>query len=73
MTTLNEIKKGQKAKIISFGKNICASNFARFALFEGQTIECIAKNGPVIIKENRQTIAISKSLSKKIFIETLGL
>lgn len=71
MKNLDEIKIGSYAKIISFDKGISKCDFERFALSEGCIIKCIAKIGPVIVRENNQTVAIGKSLAKKIFVEEL--
>ncbi len=71
MKKLTDIKPGQRCKIIAFDKSLSRCNFARFALFEGKVIKCVAKIGPVIVKENDQTIAIGKKMSENIFVEML--
>ncbi len=71
MKKLNELKTGTLAKITSFAQDISRGEFERFALWEGQIIKCIAKIGPVIIKENDQTIAVGKKLAKKVFVQEL--
>lgn len=66
MRTLFDVKTGETVKITGFDPDTPKAAFARFALFEGQVIKCIAKPGPIVIKEKFQTIAIGKEFSKKI-------
>ncbi len=68
MRTLLEISIGEIAKIIAFDKSVSKANFMRFALYEGQTVQCIAKPGPIVIKENHQVVAIGNNYSKNIYI-----
>jgi len=68
MKTLFDVKIGETVKITGFDPDTPKAVFIRFALFEGQTIKCIAKPGPVVIKEKFQTIAVGKEFSKKIHV-----
>lgn len=68
MRTLLEVQTGETVKIAGFDPETPKAVFARFALFEGQVIKCVAKPGPVVIKEKFQTIAIGKEFSKKIYV-----
>ncbi len=60
MKTLYDVKIGETVKITGFDPDTPKAVFIRFALFEGQTIRCIAKPGPIVIKEKFQTIAVGK-------------
>jgi len=68
MRTLFDVQIGETVKITGFDPETSKAVFTRFALFEGQFIKCIAKPGPVVIKEKFQTIAIGKEFSKKIYV-----
>ena len=68
MVSLCELKIGQEAEIVEFMDSDIKCNSQRFGLFKGGKIKCIAKPGPVIIEKSRQTIAVGKNLSKKIFV-----
>lgn len=68
MRTLYDVKTGETVKITGFCPDTPKAVFARFALFEGQVIKCLAKPGPVVIKEKFQTIAIGKEFSKQIYV-----
>ena len=68
MRTLFEVQTGETVKITGFDPEIPKATFTRFALFEGQVVKCLAKPGPVVIKEKFQTIAIGKDFSKKIYV-----
>ncbi len=68
MRTLYDVQTGETVKIIGFDPNAHRAAFARFALFEGQIIKCLAKPGPIVIKEKFQTIAVGKEFSKKIYV-----
>jgi len=69
MRNLSDIKIGETVTITSFDNPVTRADFARFALFEGQKVKCIAKPGPLVIRENHQTIAIEKEFSQKIYIK----
>ena len=69
MRKLNDIKIGETVTIAAFEDSSLRSDLARLALFEGQKIKCIAKLGPLVIKENCQTIAIEQEFSQKIYIK----
>lgn len=69
MKKLSDLKTGKKARIISFDKSVSRCEFERFALHEGQIIKCIAKIGPIIIKEKDQTIAVGKKLANCVLVE----
>lgn len=68
MRTLFEVKTGETVKITGLDPDVPKAVFARFALFEGQIIKCLAKPGPLVIKEKFQTIAVGKEFSKKIYV-----
>ena len=67
--TLFELEKGREAEIIEFTNSEIRLNSARIGIEVGQIIKCIAKLGPVIIKKNRQHIAIGEVLSREILVK----
>lgn len=68
--TLAEVKKGDKFNITSINDEKTRSQAFRFGISEGAHLFCGDKvpGGPVIIKRNRQEIAIGRNLAKKITI-----
>lgn len=68
MVSLCDLKIGQEAEIEQFLDTTIKCNSHRFGLFEGGTVRCIAKPGPVIVEISRQIIAIGRNLSKKIYV-----
>lgn len=60
---------GESAKIIGFKDNESRNISMRVGIYDGKTIKCISKYGPIVIILDHQTVAIGKQLALKIYIE----
>lgn len=65
-----EIKKGQSARITQIPDEQARSQAIRLGIGEGSIISCeeIIPAGPVIIRRNRQEIAIGRGLAQSITV-----
>jgi Fe2+ transport system protein FeoA len=70
---LTDIRRGQKAKIISMPAGYIKVQAIRLGLTEGVTIICkeYIPSGPVIVCRNRVIVAIGRELAEKIQVEAL--
>lgn len=68
---LAEAKKGQTCKILSIPNEIVRAQAIRFGIAEGAIVTCheMVPAGPVILKKNKQEIAVGYGLAKEILIE----
>ncbi|KJS80374.1 MAG: iron transporter [Peptococcaceae bacterium BICA1-8] len=71
---LADVKKGQSFKILSIPNEIVRAQAIRFGIAEGVIVTCdeMIPAGPVIIRKNKQEIAIGYGLAKKILVEAVG-
>lgn len=69
MVSLANIKIGEIAEICEFSNPKTKLFSSRFGIEEGQTVTCIAKPGPVVIRKNMQEIAIGKKLCNEILVK----
>lgn len=60
---------GETSKIIGFKDNDARNVSMRVGIYDGKTIKCISKHGPIVIILDHQTVAIGKQLALKIYIE----
>lgn len=68
--SLDNVKKGEFIKIDQF-KDFAIKNYLiRFGIVEGSKIQCFQKiyKGPVVIKFNRQEIALGYDIAKNILV-----
>lgn len=72
--TLDKSRKGQALKVISIANDIVRAQALRFGIAEGEIVVCeeILPAGPVVIRKNKQEIAIGRGLAQKIFVEPMG-
>lgn len=65
-----EMKKGQSVKIIKIPDEQARSQAIRLGIGEGSIISCeeIIPAGPVIVRKNRQEIAIGRGLAESITV-----
>lgn len=70
--TLDKARRGQIISIISLPDMVRAQAI-RFGLTEGTQAVCeeVLPGGPVILRKNRQEIAIGRRLAEKIAVEVL--
>ncbi|NLT95812.1 MAG: ferrous iron transport protein A [Clostridia bacterium] len=70
---LADAKKGQTIKILSIPNEIVRAQAIRFGISEGEVVTCdeLIPAGPVILKKNRQEIAVGHGLAKEILVEAV--
>jgi len=69
--TLAEVKKGQTVKILDIPDDQIRSQAIRLGIGQGSLVTCqeIIPAGPIIIKKNRQEIAVGRGLAQVITVE----
>lgn len=69
--TLAEVKKGQTVKILDIPDEQIRSQAIRLGIGQGSLVTCqeIIPAGPIIIKKNRQEIAVGRGLAQVITVE----
>ena len=69
--TLDKAKKGQNLKITSIPSEVIRAQAIRFGISEGAVVICeqVIPAGPVIIRRNKQEIAIGRGLARDIQVE----
>src|SRR5258707_416593 len=70
---LYQSAKGDWVKIHSVPAGLIRAQFLRFGINEGERVLCIERlpGGTVVIKKNRQQIAIGHTLAKQILVVIL--
>lgn len=68
--TLDRVKRGQQVKIISIPDEMIRAQAIRFGIAEGSVVLCeeIVPAGPVVVRKNKQEIAIGRGLANKITV-----
>lgn len=68
--TLDRIKRGQSFKVISMPDEMIRAQAIRFGIAEGEILTCeeIIPAGPIIVRKERQDIALGRKLCKSIDI-----
>ena len=69
--TLAEVIKGQTVRILSIPDEQIRSQAIRLGIGQGSLVTCqeIIPAGPIIIKKNRQEIAVGRGLAQAITVE----
>lgn len=69
--TLDKTKRGQIIKIISIKSDMVRAQAIRFGIAEGTEVICeeILPKGPVVLRKNKQEIAIGRNIAKEIMVE----
>ena len=69
--TLDQVNRGQRLRITRVESRDVATQIIRFGLGEGETALCQEKlpRGPVVLRKNRQEIAIGRDLAQAIHVE----
>ncbi len=69
--TLDRVKKGQIIKILSIPDPDVRAQAIRFGIAEGAVVTCdeVVPAGPVVLRKNRQQIAMGRRLAGTIIVE----
>ena len=69
--TLDQAKKGSVVRIVTIGNSEGKSQLVRMGVSEGSQVVCQEKLpfGPVVLRCNRQEIAIGRQLACKIVVK----
>jgi Fe2+ transport system protein FeoA len=67
--TLYDLSVENEAKIVDFFDDNVRELSEKFGLFCEKTMKCIAKNGPLVIENRFQSMALGKNLASQIYIE----
>ncbi|UNC93252.1 FeoA family protein [Candidatus Contubernalis alkaliaceticus] len=70
--TLDKVKKGQSFKVVYIPDEMTRSQAIRFGIAEGEILMCeeIIPAGPIVVRKERQEIALGRNLCKSIDITT---
>lgn len=68
---LDQIKAGEEVIIRTIPDSMAKTQFIRFGIGEGSTVTCHSKIpfGPVVLRKNRQEIAVGRDLARTILVE----
>ncbi|MEG8945892.1 FeoA family protein [Rosettibacter firmus] len=68
--TLDKAKKGNRVTIVNLPPGKLKAQFIRLGISEGDSVLCSERlpGGTIVVKKNRQEIAIGYDLAKKIKI-----
>lgn len=71
--TLDEVKRGQRCRIINIPSEKIRAQALRFGIAEGEIVTCQEKipAGPVVIARNRQEIAVGRRLARQIQVQQI--
>lgn len=69
--SLLDVGKKLFVTILSLPAGIVRSQFIRFGIVEGEKVECLERlpGGTVVIRKNRQEIAIGRQLARQVLVE----
>ena len=69
--SLKDVKKGDFIEINEISDPVTKNHLIRFGIDIGSKIQCFQKifNGPVIIKFNRQQIALGQGIAREILVK----
>jgi len=67
---LHRARPGQLLKIYSIPPGTAHAHFLRLGMHQGEYVHCLERlpGGTVVLKKNRQHLAIGHALAKKIFV-----
>ncbi|MHB8842972.1 MAG: FeoA family protein [Candidatus Aquicultor sp.] len=68
---LDQVKTGDEIIIKEIPDSMAKTQFIRFGIGEGSTVVCHTKIpfGPVVLRKNRQEIAVGRELARTIRVE----
>ncbi|MCL6479916.1 MAG: ferrous iron transport protein A [Peptococcaceae bacterium] len=66
--TLDRVKRGQSIKIMSIPNELVRAQAIRFGIAEGEVVSCeeVVPAGPIVIRKNKQQIALGRGLARQI-------
>ncbi|MHB8917555.1 MAG: FeoA family protein [Desulfocucumaceae bacterium] len=66
--TMDRVKRGQKFKIDSIPDRVVRAQATRFGIAEGSVVVCeeVLPAGPVVIRSNKQLLALGRNLARQI-------
>lgn len=69
--TLDRVKRGQSFKIKNITNEHIRAQAIRFGIAEGEWLTCeeVVPAGPIVIRKNRQQIALGRQLAREIDID----
>lgn len=67
-----KIKRGQHVLIVRVEDEATRAQFIRFGIGEGSLVTCLEKIpfGPLMLRHNRQELAIGREVAKNIIVAT---
>jgi len=71
--TLDKAKRGQNLRISSIPSEYVRAQAIRFGISEGALVVCeqVIPAGPVVVRRNKQEIAIGRGLARDIQVEVV--
>ena len=72
--TLDQVNRGQRVVIRAIASPEVSTQIIRFGLGVGESAICQEKlpQGPIVLRKNRQEIAIGRQLARAITVEVLS-
>ena len=72
--SLFESSAGQELRIRSIPNSTIKTLFVRLGINEGEVVHCFERlpGGTVVLKKNRQQVAVGKKLAKQIMVSEAG-
>ncbi|MFZ5644380.1 MAG: FeoA family protein [Bacillota bacterium] len=69
--TLDLVQRGQSFRITSIPDRQVRAQAIRFGITEGEVVNCeeIVPAGPVVIRKNKQLLALGRGLARQISVE----
>lgn len=71
--TLDRVKRNQPFKIVSIPDSLVRTQAIRFGIAEGETMICeeVVPAGPIVIRKNKQLLALGRRLARKIVVNSI--
>ncbi|MDA8229530.1 MAG: FeoA family protein [Desulfitobacterium hafniense] len=68
MVSLENVKRGQSFKVENITSDSIRAQAIRFGISEGEFLVCeeVIPGGPIVVKKNRQLIALGRDLAREI-------
>lgn len=69
--TLDQAKRGSVLRIASIPDPAVRAQAIRFGIAEGEIVTCaeVIPSGPIVIRKNRQEIALGRRLARRITVD----
>lgn len=68
--TLDRVKRGQSFEITSIPNELVRVQAIRFGIAEGEIVSCeeVVPAGPIVIRKNKQQLALGRGLARQISV-----